>query len=139
VRQHPIQAKISSLSERTGDRKVVDPVVIGILLLILVELNIHDEAEESGNSDSSHFLYNPFLFAYATLLDATTMQEVRFLGDGSTRSLTGSIASCIYHLKDPEKNNAFGAFFVFPDIAIRKDGIFCLQISLYKIYGHFYY
>lgn len=66
------------------------------------------------------------------------MQEVRFLADGSTRSLTGSIVSSIHQLKDPEKNDAFGAFFVFPDISIRIEGTFCLQISLFKICGYFF-
>lgn len=101
-----------------------------------MELDIK-ENEDSLNAETSHYLYNPFLFAYATLLDANTQSEVQFLGDGTTRALTGSVASCIYHLKDPEKSNAFGAFFVFSDIAVRKEGIFCLKITLYKIYGYF--
>jgi hypothetical protein len=112
-----------------GERKTIDPATI-------VELNITDE-EDDGTIDSSHFHYNPFLFAYATLVDPQTKEELHFLSGENTRILTGSIASCVYHLKDPEKDNAFGAFFVFPDIAVRQEGTFCLKVSLFKIYRYF--
>jgi hypothetical protein len=84
------------------------------------------------------------LFAYATLLNPETLEEIPYLDD-TMHILTGSIASCVYHLKDPENNNRyffincrFGAFFVFPDIAIRQEGIFQLKISLFKISGYLF-
>ncbi|KAI8897696.1 velvet factor-domain-containing protein [Globomyces pollinis-pini] len=126
VRQQPAQARISCTSDKIGDRKPLDPAVI-------VELHIKDSKDD--DSDSSRFLYNPFLFAYATLLEPQTLEEIHLLPDGTSRILAGSIASCLYHLKDPEKDNAFGAFFVFPDIAIRQEGTFRLKITLFKISG----
>ena len=103
---------------------------------VLVELEIRDTAEKPAASDAVHYLYNPFLFAYATLLNAETNEEIPYVDD-SLHILTGSIASCVYHLKDPENDNQFGAFFVFPDIAIRQEGRFRLRISLFKIAGYF--
>jgi hypothetical protein len=67
-------------------------------------------------------------------VDPHTKEELHFIPGENTRILTGSIASCVYHLKDPEKDNSFGAFFVFPDIAVRQEGTYCLKISLFKIY-----
>lgn len=100
----------------------------------IVELTISDQDEKPASSDPVHYLYNPFLFAYATLLDPETLEEIPYMDD-SMHILTGSIASCVYHLKDPENDNQFGAFFVFPDIAIRQEGKFRLKISLFKITG----
>jgi hypothetical protein len=67
-------------------------------------------------------------------LDAETNEEIPYVDD-SLHILTGSIASCVYHLKDPENANQFGAFFVFPDIALRVEGLFRLKISLFQIAG----
>ena len=132
IRQNPQQARISSLSDRS-ERKVIEPAVI-------IELDIQDqEPSDKKNSDSSHFHYNPFLFAYCTLVDAETKQDILYVDGDNSRVLSGSIASCIYHLKDPEKDNNFGAFFVFPDISVKKEGKFCLKITLFKIYGYFWF
>ena len=103
----------------------------------IVELEIRDEAEKPAAANDVHYLYNPFLFAYATLLDAETNEEIPYVDD-SLHILTGSIASCVYHLKDPENANQFGAFFVFPDIALRVEGLFRLKISLFQISGYFH-
>jgi hypothetical protein len=127
VRQHPGNSRLSLPSEKSGERKTIEPAVI-------VELKISDEEEQPLQQDFAHFHYNPFLFAYVMLIDARTNEEVHFLPGESTRVLTGSIASCIYHLKDPENDNAFGAFFVFPDVSVRQEGEFRLKISLFKIY-----
>ncbi|KAJ3302736.1 hypothetical protein HDV03_004621 [Kappamyces sp. JEL0829] len=135
----PQKAKVSSAADKTGnrgglltapgagERKTIDPAVI-------VELEIKDESDKPAATDPIHYLYNPFLFAYATLLNAETSEEIPYVDD-AMHVLTGSIASCVYHLKDPENDNQFGAFFVFPDIAIRQEGKFRLRISLFKISG----
>ena len=129
LRQNPVQARISSLQDRS-ERKVIEPAII-------VELNIQD-TEPIEKKEESHFHYNPFLFAYCTLVDSETKEDIHFVDGDNSRALSGSIASCIYHLKDPEKDNQFGAFFVFPDISVKKEGKFCLKITLFKIYGYFY-
>lgn len=108
------------------------------LTWLLVELKIKDESENPPTHDPVHYLYNPFLFAYATLLDPETEEEIPY-SDDSLHILTGSIASCVYHLKDPENSNQFAAFFVFPEIAIRQEGQFRLKISLFKISGFVLY
>ena len=95
-------------------------------------------AENPASPDQLHYLYNPYIFAYASLLNPDTGEEIPYQDD-AMHILTGSIASCVYHLKDPERSYEFGAFFVFPDIAVRQEGRFKLKISVYKIAGLVYF
>lgn len=88
----------------SGEKKTIDPAII-------VELHIKDKSDTPAASDPVHYLYNPFLFAYATLLNPDTLEEIPYLDD-TMHILTGSIASCVYHLKDPENNNRFNLFVI---------------------------
>jgi Velvet factor len=47
------------------------------------------------------------------------------------RILTGCVASSLYRMKDLD--NSYGAFFVFPDLSIRKKGDFRLKFTLFEI------
>ncbi|ORX90014.1 hypothetical protein K493DRAFT_231780 [Basidiobolus meristosporus CBS 931.73] len=49
----------------------------------------------------------------------------------SPRSLTGTLVSSLYKLKDVD--NSDGGFFVFSDISVRVEGQFRLKFSLFEI------
>jgi hypothetical protein len=45
--------------------------------------------------------------------------------------LTGTPVSSLYHLKDIDSSDA--AFFVFPDLGVRKEGKYKLKLTLFEI------
>jgi hypothetical protein len=45
--------------------------------------------------------------------------------------LTGTPVSSLYHLKDLDNTDA--AFFVFPDLGVRKEGKYKLKMTLFEI------
>jgi hypothetical protein len=53
------------------------------------------------------------------------------IDDGKTRFLTGTPVSSLYHLKDIDSSDA--AFFVFPDLGVRKEGKYKLKLTLFEI------
>lgn len=53
------------------------------------------------------------------------------IDDGRTRFLTGTPVSSLYHLKDIDNKDA--AFFVFPDLGVRKEGRYKLKMTLFEI------
>ncbi|KAJ3324410.1 hypothetical protein HDV06_006821 [Boothiomyces sp. JEL0866] len=126
LRQSPIHARVSAITDKVGDKKPLEPAAI-------VELKIHED--EAVTAESARLRFQPFLFAYATLVDHQTFEELSFLADESTRILSGVLASSLYSLKDPENPPNFGSFFVFPDISVRKEGVFRLKIALYRMEG----
>lgn len=79
--------------------------------------------------------YQPTLFAYATLVDKDSLEDIIYTVDTREKVLSGSLSSSLYTLNDPEMNLSFGKFFVFPDISVRQEGIYRLKISLFKIDG----
>ncbi|KAJ3207174.1 hypothetical protein HDU82_003995 [Entophlyctis luteolus] len=91
----PVQVK--------AERRPIDPPPV-----IQLEITSHE------GSDHLH-LYNPYYFMYASLIDCDTDEEVNILHDGKTRSMTGSIVSSLYRLRDLD--NKEGSFFVFPDLS----------------------
>ena len=66
---------------------------------------------------------------YATLISSTNNDELHLLRDGKTRATTGSNVSSLYRLKDLD--NVEGAFFVFPDLSIRMEGMYRLKVIFY--------
>lgn len=62
--------------------------------------------------------------------DATD-DELHVVDNGKHRSLTGTPVSSLYHLKDLDNNDA--AFFVFPDLGVRKEGRYRLKMTVYEI------
>lgn len=63
--------------------------------------------------------------------EGLTGEELHLLEDGKARFLTGTPVSSLYHLKDIDNSDA--AFFVFPDLGVRKEGIYRLKLSLFEI------
>ncbi|KAJ2652054.1 hypothetical protein IWW40_001251 [Coemansia sp. RSA 1250] len=71
---------------------------------------------------------------YATLMDERGERELNTLSDKKARTMTGSVVASLAHLKDIDGND--GAFFVFPDLSVRCEGIYRLKFSLFEIVGN---
>ncbi|KAJ2675193.1 hypothetical protein IWW42_001339 [Coemansia sp. RSA 1085] len=80
------------------------------------------------------YLHNPYYFMYATLMDERGERELNTLSDKKARTMTGSVVASLAHLKDIDGND--GAFFVFPDLSVRCEGIYRLKFSLFEIVGN---
>ncbi len=76
-------------------------------------------------------MYNPYYFMYATLISPETNEELHLLRDGKTRATTGSNVSSLYRLKDI--SNKEGAFFVFPDLSVRMEGMYRLKVRFFSL------
>lgn len=57
--------------------------------------------------------------------------ELHVIEDGKTRFLSGTPVSSLYHLKDLDGSDA--AFFLFPDLGVRKEGKYKLKLTLFEI------
>ncbi|KAJ1903749.1 hypothetical protein LPJ81_002893 [Coemansia sp. IMI 209127] len=71
---------------------------------------------------------------YATLMDERGERELNTLNDKKARTMTGSVVASLAHLKDVDGND--GAFFVFPDLSVRCEGVYKLKFSLFEIVGN---
>ncbi|KAJ1899022.1 hypothetical protein LPJ66_002389, partial [Kickxella alabastrina] len=71
---------------------------------------------------------------YATLMDERGERELNTLSDKKARTMTGSVVASLAHLKDVNGND--GAFFVFPDLSVRCEGVYRLKFSLFEIVGN---
>ncbi|KAJ2280205.1 hypothetical protein GGH14_002451 [Coemansia sp. RSA 370] len=71
---------------------------------------------------------------YATLMDERGERELNTLSDKKARTMTGSVVASLAHLKDIDGND--GAFFVFPDLSVRCEGVYRLKFSLFEIVGN---
>ncbi|KAJ1878182.1 Spore development regulator umv1, partial [Coemansia sp. S17] len=80
------------------------------------------------------YLHNPYYFMYATLMDESGERELNTLSDKKARTMTGSVVASLAHLKDIDGND--GAFFVFPDLSVRCEGVYRLKFSLFEIVGN---
>ncbi|KAJ2794717.1 hypothetical protein H4R20_006133 [Coemansia guatemalensis] len=80
------------------------------------------------------YLHNPYYFMYATLMDERGERELNTLSDKKARTMTGSVVASLAHLKDVDGND--GAFFVFPDLSVRCEGVYRLKFSLFEIVGN---
>lgn len=96
---------------------------------------------ESDKLNVLMFLISPFsllfespcLFMCATLLPVHDGIASSFELDTTIRSATGCMVSSLNHLKD--LNDESGAFFVFPDISVRVDGVYRFRMTLFEITG----
>lgn len=80
-------------------------------------------------------LADPYYFLFACLVGAEdeddTAEELHLIDDGKTRFLTGTPVSSLYHLKDLNGHDA--AFFVFPDLGVRKEGKYKFKMTLFEM------
>lgn len=75
---------------------------------------------------------DPYYFLFACLVGGEEQEdELHVIDDGKTRFLTGTPVSSLYHLKDLDNSDA--AFFVFPDLGVRKEGRYKLKLTLFEI------
>ncbi|KAI8394184.1 velvet factor-domain-containing protein [Radiomyces spectabilis] len=123
LRQQPKQSRMCGVGEK-ADRRPIDPPPI-------VQLKVYDPS--TSYTDRNAYLQNPYYFMYASLMAADLDEELHLLGDGKTRSTTGSVVSSLYHLKDIDNTDA--GFFVFPDLSVRMEGTYRLKLSLFEIIG----
>ncbi|KAI8805297.1 velvet factor-domain-containing protein [Cladochytrium replicatum] len=118
--QQPKQSRMCGFGEKV-DRRPVDPPPI-------IQLEFTD-AQSSFTPAPG--LESSYYFLYASLIAPDSVDELHFLRDGKTRSTTGSMVSSLYRLKGIDGKE--GAFFVFPDLGVRMEGIYRLKFSLYEI------
>ena len=76
-------------------------------------------------------ILDPYYFLFACLVGGDEDAELHVVDDGKTRFLTGTPVSSLYHLKDLDNSDA--AFFVFPDLGVRKEGRYRLKLTLFEI------
>ncbi|KAJ2717288.1 hypothetical protein H4R19_000040 [Coemansia spiralis] len=67
-------------------------------------------------------------------MDERGDRELNMLSDKKARTMTGSVVASLAHLKDVDGND--GAFFVFPDLSVRCEGVYRLKFSLFEIVGN---
>ncbi|KAI8639756.1 velvet factor-domain-containing protein [Parasitella parasitica] len=115
IRQQPKRAKVSLINER--DRRPIEPPPI----LQLYWKNCSEE-------ELKKCLQSPFYFTVANLVTEndpdTPLLPVQ-------EYMSGSTVSSLHRLRDID--NLDGGFFVFGDLAVKKDGKFKLKFSLFEI------
>ncbi|CDH55888.1 developmental regulator [Lichtheimia corymbifera JMRC:FSU:9682] len=115
LRQQPERAKMSVPNER--DRRPIEPPPI---LQMKWSNCTHDQVKKS--------LQSPFYFLVANIV---TEDEPSTLLLPSQDYLSGSTVSSLYRLRDID--NSDGGFFVFGDLAVKKEGKYRLHFSLFEI------
>ncbi|ORY98461.1 velvet factor-domain-containing protein [Syncephalastrum racemosum] len=115
IRQQPQRAKMSVPNER--DRRPIEPPPI----LQMQWLNC-------SSDDIKKCLQSPFYYLVANLV---AEEEPNSLLLPSQNYLSGSTVSSLYRLRDID--NSDGGFFVFGDLAVKKEGRYRLHFSLFEI------
>ncbi|KAI8881987.1 hypothetical protein K501DRAFT_222067 [Backusella circina FSU 941] len=114
IRQQPERAKMSVINER--DRRPIEPPPI---------LQLH--LQNCSDQDLKKCLQSPFYFMVANIVKADDPNTVL----SNQEYLSGSAVSSLYRLRDID--NTDGGFFVFGDLAVKKEGKFQLKFSLFEI------
>ncbi|PVU99127.1 hypothetical protein BB559_000962 [Furculomyces boomerangus] len=122
IRQQPEHSRMCGVGEK-ADRRPIDPPPI-------IQLEVYDPTLP-GNK--RQFLHNPYYFMYTTLVSTDGVEELSILADRRARTITGSSVSSLSFLKD--ESGTDGAFFVFPDLSVRCEGVYKLKFMLFEIVG----
>ncbi|OMJ26333.1 hypothetical protein AYI70_g259 [Smittium culicis] len=122
IRQQPEHSRMCGIGEK-ADRRPIDPPPI-------IQLEVFDPTLPGNRRQ---FLHNPYYFMYTTLISANGMEELSILPDRKARAITGSSVSSLSFLKDDTGKD--GAFFVFPDLSVRCEGVYKLKFLLFEIVG----
>lgn len=115
IRQQPNRAKVSLINER--DRRPIEPAPI---------LQLH--WENCSDEEIKKCLQSPFYFTVANLV---TEEDPETPLLPIQDYMSGSTVSSLYRLRDVD--NSDGGFFVFGDLAVKKEGKFKLRFSLFEI------
>ncbi|KAG2180818.1 hypothetical protein INT43_008397 [Umbelopsis isabellina] len=117
------ESMVRSLAQLVDRRPVDPPPVIQLELLL----------QSDSSVDRNLMFESPCLFMCATLLPVHDGIASNFELETTIRSATGCMVSSLNHLKD--LNDDSGAFFVFPDISVRVDGVYRFRMTLFEITG----
>ncbi|KAJ1920110.1 hypothetical protein IWQ60_007072 [Tieghemiomyces parasiticus] len=111
------------------DRRPIDPPPI--LQLGFRVPGAHGQADTIDTTA----LTMPQLFMYVCVLDEGGEQEIYRTKNGKNAILSGSLVSSINYLRDVDDDysDRRGAFFVFPDLSIRLEGVYRLKFHLYEL------
>ncbi|ORX36096.1 velvet factor-domain-containing protein [Kockovaella imperatae] len=127
MRQQPVQARMCGVGEKS-DRRPVDPTPI--IQLKVIDTDADPLRRPDSGPHGMTYMQNPYYFLFACLVGDED-NELHVIDDGKTRFLTGTPVSSLYHLKDLDNSDA--AFFVFPDLGVRKEGRYRLKLTLFEI------
>ncbi|OWZ65788.1 hypothetical protein AYX14_06125 [Cryptococcus neoformans] len=139
MRQQPVQARMCGIGDKS-DRRPVDPTPIIQLKVIdpqgdditSIDPQTKQQIRRPSGSEGMTYMQNPYYFLFACLVGGEEQEdELHVIDDGKTRFLTGTPVSSLYHLKDLDNSDA--AFFVFPDLGVRKEGRYKLKLTLFEI------
>lgn len=72
---------------------------------------------------------------FVSLIPVQQPESMSSINTNNKRTIAGSTVSSLYLLKDLD--GVKGAFFVFPNISIRMEGIYKLKFSLFEMTGYF--
>ncbi|KAI9321897.1 velvet factor-domain-containing protein [Dichotomocladium elegans] len=115
IRQQPVRAKMSVPNER--DRRPIEPPPI-----------LQMKWSNCSADEVKKCLQSPFYFLVANLVRESDPETLLFPpGD----YLSGPTVSSLYRLRDIDNSDA--AFFVFGDLAVKKEGKYRLLFSLFEI------
>ncbi|KAG2199476.1 hypothetical protein INT46_009340 [Mucor plumbeus] len=116
LRQQPTRAKISVPNER--DKRSIEPPPI----LQMQWINFSNEEKKQS-------LQSPFYFVMVNIVHAENSDTTCPLP--TKEYLSGATVSSLYRLRDID--NTDGGFFVFGDLAVKKQGYFRLYFSLFEM------
>ncbi|KAF9583931.1 hypothetical protein BGW38_008077 [Lunasporangiospora selenospora] len=116
IRQQPQRGKVCGIKER--DRRPIDPPPI-------VQIKLSDPASDK-NKD---YLQSPYLFMCCNLVHADNPSGE--IVAPAHRVLAGTVVSSLNRLKDID--NSDGGYFVFGDVSVRIEGVFCLRFTLFEL------
>ncbi|KAJ5903909.1 hypothetical protein N7504_006292 [Penicillium tannophilum] len=107
-----------------------------ILELRVLEILSYCEAAEQGEQDIT-FDYNTDFFLHAALEDTSIVEQTSGMKPLSS-SLVGERVKSVDYFEIPFP----AGYFVFPDLAVRDEGQYCLKFSLFEelrdnVYGDF--
>ncbi|OLY85342.1 hypothetical protein AYI68_g470 [Smittium mucronatum] len=122
IRQQPEHSRMCGVGEK-ADRRPIDPPPI-------IQLEVFDPTLPGNRRQ---FLHNPYYFMYTTLVSSNGNEELSILPDRKARTITGSSVSSLSFLRDDTGKD--GAFFVFPDLSVRCEGVYKLKFLLFEIVG----
>ncbi|KAI8878902.1 hypothetical protein K501DRAFT_257765 [Backusella circina FSU 941] len=114
LRQQPDRAKVHVLNER--ERRTIEPPPI--IQMNWINMLVEDEKK---------YLQSPFYFMVANLVMADNPTPLL----STQEYFSGSTVSSLYRLRDTDNNDA--GFFVFGDLAVKKQGRFRLHFSLFEL------
>ncbi|KAK7006013.1 velvet factor-domain-containing protein [Favolaschia claudopus] len=123
VRQMPVEARASMRGR--PDRRPLDPVPV-------VELRLFQRCSAAGFDQRIDVpLYKLTDYALCVeLIDDESDEKVEYLGDKTTKVLSGYSVSSVYPAPDPEESERLGLFFTFPHLGVRRTGVFKLRFTL---------